>query len=136
MRFDPTEYPHSDLTERIIGAAMAVHRALGPGLNESIYENSLCIELAERGIPLTQQQQFAVFYKSKDVGTLITDVIADNKVIVETKVASSIIDLHMAQTISYLCISKLQVGLILNFKNPSLEFKRVANTHLKISKSA
>jgi GxxExxY protein len=85
MRFDPTEYPHTDLTEQIIGAAMAVHRALGPGLNESIYKNSLCIELEERGIPFTQQHQFPVLYKAIDVGTLITDVIADNKVIVETK---------------------------------------------------
>lgn len=131
MRFDPIEYPHSDLTEQIIGSAMAVHRALGPGLNESIYENSLCVELAERAIPFTQQQQFSVLYKSKDVGKLITDLIADNKVIIETKVASTITDLHMAQTLSYLCISKLQVAIILNFKNFSLEFKRVANIHLK-----
>ncbi len=120
-----------DITEKIIGAAMTVHRALGPGLNESIYENALCIELAEQSLNITQQQQFPVFYKDQNVGKLITDLIVENKVIIETKVASFITDLHIAQTLSYLSISRLQVGLILNFKNPSLTFKRIVNLHLK-----
>jgi GxxExxY protein len=131
MNQDRTSHPHMDLTEIIIGAAMTVHRALGPGLNESIYENALCIELAEQSLNITQQQQFPVFYKDQHVGKLITDLIVENKVIIETKVASFITDLHIAQTLSYLSIFRLQVGLILNFKNPSLTFKRIANLHLK-----
>lgn len=119
-----------DLTEKIIGAAMTVHRALGPGLNESIYENALCIELTEQSLSFTQQQQFPVFYKGQNVGKLITDLIVENKVIIETKVSSFITDPHIAQTLSYLAITRHQVGLILNFKNPSLAFKRIASLHL------
>ena len=131
MPFDPTHYPHANLTEKIIGAAMAVHRALGPGLDEKIYENALGIELTAESLSFTQQQQFPVFYREQSVGRLITDLIVENKVIVETKVASAICDVHIAQTLSYLSISGLQVGLILNFKTASLTFKRVANIYLK-----
>jgi GxxExxY protein len=129
-------YLHSDLTEKIIGAAMAVHRELGPGLDEKIYENALCVELTMQLLSYTQQQQFQVFYKEQFVGKLITDLIVAGKVIIETKVASQITDLHIAQTISYLRITNLQVGLILNFKNPSLAFKRISNNYQKIIKSA
>ena len=131
MPFDPTHYPHANLTEKIIGAAMAVHRAPSPGLDEKIYENALGIELTAESLSFTQQQQFPVFYREQSVGRLITDLIVENKVIVETKVASAICDVHIAQTLSYLSISGLQVGLILNFKTASLTFKRVANIYLK-----
>jgi GxxExxY protein len=131
MKFDPTQYPHGELTDEIIGAAMAIHRALGPGLDEKIYENSLCIEFAERSIPFTQQQIFPVHYHERYVGKLITDLIAESKVIVETKVVDQIIDVHIAQVLSYLSITKLKVGLILNFKPVSLVIKRVANIYLK-----
>jgi len=116
-----------EFTERLIGAAMAVHRAVGPGLDEKIYENSMCIELADINIGFSQQEQFPVFYKSHFVGKLITDLIADSKVILELKVADSITDTHIAQALSYLAITKLQVALIFNFKNASLQFKRVVN---------
>jgi GxxExxY protein len=131
MKFDPTQYPHGELTEEIIGAAQAIHRELGPGLDEKIYENSLCIEFSEKSIPFTQQQIFPVHYHQRYVGKLITDLIADSKVIVETKVVDQIVDAHIAQVLSYLCITGLQVGLILNFKPASLVIKRVANIYLK-----
>jgi len=137
MQFDPTHYPHADLTEKIIGAAMAVHRALGPGLDEKIYENSLCLEFAAKHLDFTQQQQFPVYYRNHLVGKMITDLIVEGNVVVETKVAGSITDLHSSQVISYLCITGLEVGLILNFQGTSLTFKRIANNPLKkISKSA
>ncbi|MBC8126635.1 MAG: GxxExxY protein [Gloeobacteraceae cyanobacterium ES-bin-144] len=125
-----TSNPHMDLTEKIIGAAMAVHRALGPGLDEKIYENALCLEFEAQTLAFTQQQQFPVFYRGTNVGKLITDLIVEEKVIIETKVASFINDAHITQTLSYLSISNLQVGLILNFKCASLTFKRVANIYL------
>jgi len=118
-----------ELTEKIIGAAMAVHRELGPGLDGKIYENALCLEFAAQSIHFTQQQRFPVHYRNRIVGTLITDLIVDSKVIIEAKVAKQIIDTHIAQTLSYLSITKLQVGLIINFKHPSLGFKRVANIY-------
>lgn len=131
MSFDSNQYPHGDLTKQIIGAAMSVHRALGPGLDEKIYENALCLEFAAQSMDFSQQQQFPVFYREKIVGKLITDLIVENKVVVEAKVASSITDLHTSQTLSYLSITGLQVGLILNFQSASLAFKRVANVYLK-----
>jgi GxxExxY protein len=133
---EPNTYLHSDLTEKIIGAAMAVHRELGPGLDEKIYENALCVELALQSINFTQQEQFQVFYRNQFVGKLITDLIAESKVVIEAKVATEITDLHIAQVISYLHITKLKVGLILNFKNSSLTFSRISNNYQKIIKSA
>jgi GxxExxY protein len=136
MSFNSDQYPHSDLTKQVIGAAMSVHRTLGPGLDEKIYENALCLEFAAQSLNFTQQQHFPVFYRDKIVGRLITDLIVENKVVVETKVASSISDLHISQTLGYLSITGLQIGLILNFQSTSLAFKRVANVYLKpISKS-
>ena len=103
-----------DLTQLIIGAAMSVPRARGP-------------ELTAQSLSFTQQQQFAIFYREQSVGKLIADLIVENKAVVENKVATAICDIHIAQTLSYHCISGLQVGLILNFKTASLTFKRVAN---------
>ncbi|MBX3741722.1 MAG: GxxExxY protein [Akkermansiaceae bacterium] len=120
-----------ELTEQIIGAAMKVHRALGPGLDEKIYENALCLEFAAQSLDFTQQQAFPVFYRKRIVGNLITDLIVCDKVIIEAKVASSISDIHIAQTLSYLSITGLQVGLILNFRTISLTFKRIANIYLQ-----
>lgn len=120
-------HPHMELTEGIIGAAMAVHRELGPGLDEKIYENSLCLELGARDMNYTQQEQFHVHYRGHFVGKLITDLIVERKVVVEAKVAESIASAHIAQTLSYLSITGLQVGLILNFRTPSLTFKRLAS---------
>lgn len=131
MPFDPQQYPHGDLTEKIIGAAMAVHRALGPGLDEKIYENALCIEFAAQSIDFSQQERFPVFYRGKICGTLITDLIVESKVVVEAKVVDCVIDAHIAQTLSYLSVTNLQIGLILNFKPISLTTKRVANIYLK-----
>ena len=131
MQFDSQQYPHGDLTEKIIGAAMAVPRSLGPGLDEKIYENALRLEFVAQSLDFSQQQQFPVFYRKKLVGNLITDLIVEGKVIIETKVASGISDAHIAQTLSYLSISGLQVGLILNFRTASLTFKRVANIYIK-----
>jgi GxxExxY protein len=122
-----------ELTESIIGAAMAVHRVLGPGLDEKIYENALCLELAEQSIHFSQQERFPVYYREHIVGNLITDPIIDSKVIIENKVVDHIVDVHIAQVLGYLSITKLQVGLILNFKHLSLQFKRVANIYQKKS---
>ncbi len=119
-----------ELTEQIIGAAMRVHRVLGPGLDEKIYENALCLEFSAQSLGFTQQQQFPVFYRDRIVGKLVTDLIVSEKVVIETKVATAISDIHIAQTLSYLSITGLQIGLILNFRSVSLTFKRIANIYL------
>jgi GxxExxY protein len=136
MSKNQNTYPHAELTRRIIGAAMAVHRTLGPGLDEKIYENALCLEFAAGSIHFTQQERFPVLYRGHIVGNLVTDLIVEDKVIVETKVASSISEAHLAQALSYLSISRLQIALVINFKPASLSFKRVVNTYLESTSPA
>lgn len=116
---------HGDLSREIIGAAMTVLNALRPGLDEKLYENALVLELQERGHRIDQQHRFPVHYKGNLVGTLVPDLIVDDKVIVDTKVVSSFIDTHIAQMIGYLAISGLELALLLNFKHVKLEWKRV-----------
>ncbi|GAA5483560.1 GxxExxY protein [Haloferula sargassicola] len=123
--------PHSDLTEQLIGFAMAVHRFHGPGLDERSYENSMCLELAEHQISFTQQETFPVIYKGHVVSKLITDLIVDSKVLLENKVVREIHEVHIAQTLSYLAVTGLEAGLILNFAKPSLEFRRILNKRPK-----
>lgn len=127
---------HAELTQRIIGVAMEVHRTLGPGLDEKIYENALCIEFSLSELYFDQQKRHSVFYKGRPVGNAITDLIIDNRVIIETKVVDTFHDNHSAQLLSYLNITGLQVGLLLNFKNASLQFKRVIQSRPRNSQSA
>jgi GxxExxY protein len=116
---------HQELTQRIIGAAMEVHRALRNGLDEKLYENALCIEFAELGVHFSQQQRFCVMYKKRPIGTLIPDLIVENSVIVDTKVVDDFNDAHVSQMIGYLKITGLKIGLLLNFKHSSLKIKRI-----------
>jgi GxxExxY protein len=116
---------HSDLSEKIIGAAMRVHSALKPGLDEKIYENALVLELSSMGLQIQQQKSFEVIYRQEIVGTLIPDLIVADKVIVDTKVVSTFNDAHVAQMMGYLAITDLALALLINFKNTRLEWKRV-----------
>lgn len=116
---------HAELTERIIGAAMEVHRELRNGLDEKLYENALCIEFSQRGVFFEQQKTYTVFYKNRPIGNLIPDLIVEKCVIVDTKVVESFNDAHVSQMIGYLKITGLKVGLLLNFKHASLKVKRI-----------
>jgi GxxExxY protein len=116
---------HSDLSEKVIGAAMRVLNELKPGLDEKIYENALVVELQELGIPIEQQRRFDVRYKGQHVGLLIPDLIVGGQIIGATKVVSVFNESHVAQMIGYLAITGLELGLLINFKNSKLEWKRV-----------
>jgi GxxExxY protein len=116
---------HSDLSEKVIGAAMRVLNKLKPGLDEKIYENALVVELQELGIPIEQQRRFDVRYKGQHVGLLIPDLIVGGQIIVDTKVVSVFNESHVAQMIGYMAITGLELGLLINFKNSKLEWKRV-----------
>jgi len=116
---------HKELTERIIGAAMEVHRDLRNGLDEKLYENALCIEFADQEIFFEQQKHYTVFYKRRPIGNLIPDLIVDSAVIVDTKVVDFFNDAHISQMIGYLKITALHVRLLLNFKHASLQVKRI-----------
>ena len=112
-------------TEKIIGIAFDVLNEVGHGLNEKIYENSLVVLFKQNGIAFDQQRRFPVLFRSVQVGEFIPDLIAFGSVIVDTKVIDRITDLERGQMLNYLRITKLRVGLILNFKKPKLEFERV-----------
>ena len=115
------ELLEADLTSNIIAAAIDVHRELGPGLLESAYQASLCQELALRGIPFRSQVELPVEYKGVrlDCGYRI-DLVVDNRVLVELKSVERFVAVHEAQLITYLRLSRLHVGLLINFNVPAL----------------
>lgn len=110
-----------ELTGAIIGACIEIHRELGPGLLESAYEECLCYELAANGIPFERQKLLPVRYKSVhlDCGYR-PDLVVDNRVIVELKTAEEILPIHEAQLLTYLKLSGLALGLLINFHVPVL----------------
>jgi GxxExxY protein len=104
------------ITEQIIGAAIAVHRELGPGLLESAYEDCLAFELAQRGLAFTQQTKLPLVYKGRAVGDgYRVDLWVEGCVIVEVKCAERLEPVHTAQVLSYLRLSGSPIGLLLNF---------------------
>ena len=112
-------------TEKILGFAFEVSNEIGHGLNEKIYENSLTVLLKLNGIAFDQQRRFPVFFRNVEIGEFIPDLIAFGSVIVDTKVIDCIGDHERGQMLNYLRITKLRVGLILNFKHARLEWERI-----------
>ena len=115
----------NDITYAINGAAFEVNRILGSGFLEKVYENALLIELRERGFNAESQVPVKVFYKNKVVGEYIIDILVDKKVIVELKTVEKFDNVHQAQLLNYLKASGIQVGLLINFKHPKVEIKRM-----------
>jgi GxxExxY protein len=112
-------------TEKLIGFSFEVLNEIGHGLNEKIYENSLVVLLKRNGIAFDQQRRFPVLFRNEQVGEFIPDLIAFGTVILDTKVVDRITDHERGQMLNYLRITKLRVGLILNFKHARLEWERV-----------
>ena len=108
------------LTYQIIGAAVEVHRILGAGLLENVYEDALCIELAERGLSFERQKHLEINYKGHDIGDLFVDIIVEGRVIVELKSVRELGPIHKAQLMTYLRVSKIGLGLLINFNVPAL----------------
>ncbi len=119
------KHVESELTFKIIGCAMAVLNELGHGLREKTYERALCVELKHQGLEITSQHAYPIRYRGVHIDDYIPDVEVEGRVIVEVKTAESITDEHVGQVLNYLRVSGLEVGLILNFKHPRLEWKRV-----------
>ena len=119
------EYPHRELTEKVIGAAIEVQKVLGSGFLESIYQKALEKELKLRNISFRTQANVDVYYKDELVGTHIPDLIIDDKVVIELKAVKEINDTMRAQVMSYLYATGYQVGLIINFSKPVIDVKRV-----------
>lgn len=114
--------PRDPLTEQVIGLAIAVHRELGPGLLESAYEECLCHELKENGIAFARQVPLAVNYKGVrlDCGYRI-DIVVNHKLLLEIKAVDRLLPIHEAQILTYLRLSRIRVGLLINFNNVVLK---------------
>ena len=115
------KYPEKELTQRIIAAAIEVHRELGPGYLEAIYEEALAREFASANIPFERQKQIAVKYKGREIGKHRLDFLVDEKVVVEIKAVERFDAVHRVQVISYCKAAEIPVGLLMNFNMPVLK---------------
>jgi GxxExxY protein len=122
------DYKHSELTGKIIGCAMKVHRIIGPGFPEIIYMRCLCIELKNSGVNFEIEVEKDIFYEGTKVGSRRLDLIIDNKVIVELKAVTEVEPVFYNQIINYLKIFNIKIGLLINFGSTSLQYRRFANS--------
>jgi len=125
MNADPREYVESELTYRVVGCAMAVLNELGHGLREKTYERALCVEFRHRGISFETQHAYPVFYRGEHIDDYIPDLEVEGRLVVEVKTVESIVEEHIGQVLNYLRITGLEAGVILNFKHPKLQWKKV-----------
>lgn len=119
------KYPLSDLTGKIIGCALEVHKTLGNGFQELIYQRAMAIEMKYNHIEFSREHEMEIFYKGEHIGQRRVDFFVEHKVMVELKAVIQLEDVHLAQAINYLEASGMNVGLLINFGNRSLQFKRV-----------
>lgn len=126
-------YKFSETTYSIINAAMQVHRNLGNGFQEVIYQRALVVEFENRNLAFEREKEIPIFYDSENIGSRRVDFFVENIVLVEIKAVSKLENVHIAQTINYLEVFNLEIALLLNFGHTSLEFKRLINSPIKIS---
>jgi GxxExxY protein len=112
------------LTEQIIGLAMKVHRTLGPGFLEAVYQRALLLELQAAGIRAEADKRVRVMYSGVSVGDFIADVLVDDRIILKLKAVESLATAHEVQTVNYLTATGLDIGLLINFGSSRLQFKR------------
>ncbi|MBD2328443.1 GxxExxY protein [Alkalinema sp. FACHB-956] len=117
----------NELTYKIIGCAMKVHRTMGPGFQEVIYQRCLAIELERAGLAFAREQEQPVYYDGIQVGTRRADFVVENKVVVELKAVVQLEDVHLAQAKNYTVAYNFPLGLLINFGNKSLEHKLIFN---------
>ncbi len=115
---------HRDITEAIIGVAYDIANTLGCGYLEKVYENAMCVGLAEKGLSVSQQTPVRVSYRGQTVGDYVLDLIVDNAVLVEVKATLEHQAIYAAQVLNYLKATQLPVGLLINFGRPKLVVKR------------
>jgi GxxExxY protein len=117
------------LSRRVIGCAFEVSNGLGAGFLESVYENALCVELAEQGLEFERQKPLIVTYKGRVVGNYVADVLVEGTLLLELKALSQLTPEHEAQVLNYLRATGLTVGLLLNFGTPRLGIRRLVWQH-------
>lgn len=119
-----TKYKYSDITKTIIGSAMKVHSFLGNGFQEVIYQRCLAIEFAKADLDFMREVEIPIYYHDEAVGTRRADFLVEGKVLVEIKAITKLEEVHWAQILNYLRAYKIEVGLLINFGEKSLQFKR------------
>ncbi len=120
---------HEELTQKIIGCAMTVHRTLGPGFLESVYQNALAHDMRKAGLEVECERRLQVKYDGIVVGDFSADMIVNRTIIIENKVVQTLIPAHAVQLVNYLTATGIEIGLLLNFGAGRLEFKRKAKTY-------
>ena len=118
----------NDGTYETIGCAMHVHRELGPGLREKPYENAMVIALREKGLSAESQKPYPILYSGQVVGECVPDITVNRSILIDAKSIDAIGENEIAQMLNYLHISKLEVGLIINFKNAQPQWQRVVKS--------
>ncbi len=116
---------YEEITDKILKCAVKVHKTLGPGFLESIYENALVLELKNTGLKVEQQKPIVVQYQGRDVGEHRLDLLVEDLVVVELKTVKTVDDIHKAQVLSQLKASQIRLGLILNFAKTKIEIRRI-----------
>jgi GxxExxY protein len=125
-----TGLKHSQITEKIIGSSFEVHKFLGNGFQEVIYQRALAYEMGKAGLDFVREIDQDIYYKElpEPIGTRRADFVVEHKVLVELKAVSKLDDVHLAQALNYLKAYKLEIGLLINFGAKSMEFKRLILT--------
>jgi len=118
------QYKYSELTSKIIGCAMTVHKTLGNGFQEVIYQRALEIEMQLADIAFSREFEMPIFYREQQIGTRRVDFLVESVISVELKAITKLEDVHFAQAINYLEAYNLEIGLLVNFGETSLNFKR------------
>jgi GxxExxY protein len=126
------EYRYSGLTSKIIGCAITVHQTLGNGFQEVIYQRALELEMRLAGINFEREFVMPIFYREERIGTRRVDFLVEGVVSVELKASTKLEDAHFAQAINYLEAYNLEVGLLINFGETSLNFKRLTNKKYRL----
>ena len=126
------KYPESELTGKIIGCCMEVHKILGNGFQEIIYQRALAVEMNLHKINYSREHEMEIFYKTESIGTRRVDFFVEGKIMVEIKAIIHLEDVHLAQAINYLEAYNMDIGLLINFGARSLEFKRVMKPGKKL----
>jgi len=121
---------HEELTKKIIGCGMEVHKRLGNGFQEVIYQRALDMEMHVAGLKFSRELEMPIYYRDAEIGTRRVDFFVEEKVMIELKALIKLEDVHLAQAMNYLEAYKMEIGLLINFGAKSLEFKRVHNNKL------
>ena len=124
------QYKYSNITSKIIGCAIEVHKVLGAGFQELIYQRALAKEMILQGVNFQREPEISIYYKEEMIGTRRIDFLVENKISVELKAIKALEEVHLTQAINYLEAYNLEIGLLVNFGTKSLEFKRLINNKL------